>query len=54
MSFKRRNILIRIWYTIFNVFVRSTPDELRDGSAEEFMEEYDEKKIHNNGEKTER
>lgn len=53
MSFKRRNIFIRIWYHIYNQFCSSTPEEFKDGSAEEFLEEYNNgKEIHNNRKET--
>jgi hypothetical protein len=47
MSFKRRNIIVRFWFRIYNFFTKRLvpPKELRDRSLKEFMEKYNAKQV---------
>lgn len=59
MSIKRRNIFVRMWYNIFNKFIRYAQrpklSNLDTMSAKELLEAYrEDKKVQNKSEKTNR
>ena len=56
MSFKRRNIIIRCWFQIYNFFTKRLvpPKELRDKSLKEFMEKYNAEQVQDQGSEAER